>query len=100
MLGEDHKLHRIEVSPECAGILAAALAAEVEKLDADGREQQHIRPTAMQTARTGDGEPMILMTLANGAELPLVFKPESLGTIISELEALQRVLQGSQIRWS
>ena len=40
------------------------------------------------------------MTLKGGVELPLVFKPESLGVLISELEGLRTVLQpGSQVRW-
>jgi hypothetical protein len=100
MLGEDQETHRFEVSAECAGVLVAALAAEFEKLKVRDKEQQFIRPRGMQTARTEQGEPMILMTLEGGAELPLVFKPESLGVLISELQGLMRAVQpGSQIRW-
>lgn len=100
MLGEDQNIHRFEVSSECAGVLSAALAAEVEKLNVQEKEQQLIRPTGMQTARTEQGEPMILMTLNGGTELPLVFRTESLGALISELEGLMRsVRPGSQIRW-
>jgi hypothetical protein len=100
MLGEDQELHRFEVSAECAGTLVAALAAESEKLNAEDNDQQFIRPTGMQTAKTAEGEPVILMTLKGGTELPLVFKTESLGVLISELEGLMRSLQpGSQVRW-
>ncbi len=100
MLGEDQNIHRFEVSSECAGVLVAALAAELEKLNVQDNEQQIIRPTGMQTGKTEQGEPMLFMTLKGGAELPLVFKPESLGVLISELEALMRSVQpGSQIRW-
>lgn len=100
LLGDDQEIHSIEVSPECAGVLVAALAAETDKLNVEGRDQQFLRPTALQTARTDAGEPMVLMTLASGAELPLVFKPESLGVLIGELEALQRGLQPpGQVRW-
>jgi hypothetical protein len=100
MLGEDQEIHRFEVSAECAGVLVAALAAESEKLNAEGRDQQFIRPTGMQTAKTAEGEPMVLMSLKGGVELPLVFKPESLGALIGELERLMRAVQpGSQIRW-
>ena len=100
MLGEDQEIHRFEVSAECAGVLVAALAAEVEKLDAQGKQQQFIRPTGMQTAKTEQGEPMLLMTLKGGTELPLVFKPESLGVLISALEGLRKVVQpGSEVRW-
>lgn len=100
MLGEDQEIHRFEVSSECAGLLVAALAAELEKLNVQGKEQQFIRPTGMQTARTEQGEPMILMALEGGTELPLVFRPQSLGVLISELEGLMRSVQpGSQMRW-
>lgn len=100
LTGEDQQDHSFDVSADCAGALVASLAAEVEKLDLEGREQQFIRPTGMQTARTEDGEPMILMTLKGGVELPLVFKTESLSVLISELEGLKRTLQpGSQMRW-
>jgi hypothetical protein len=101
MLGEDQEIHRLEVSAECAGVLVAALAAEAEKLNTQGKEQQFIRPTGMQTAKTEQGEPMILMALKGGTELPLVFKPESLGVLISELQGLMRAVQsGSQVRWN
>jgi hypothetical protein len=101
MLGEDQEVHRFEVSTECAGALVAALAAETEKLGGEGANQQFIRPTGMQTGKTGEGEPVILMSLKGGAELPLVFKVESLGVLISELEGLRKSLQpGSQIRWN
>jgi hypothetical protein len=100
MLGDDEETHRFEVSSECAGALAAALAAELEKLNGAGKEQQFIRPTGMQTAKTEQGEPMILMSLKGGVELPLVFKPESLSAIISELQGLMGAVQtGSQVRW-
>jgi hypothetical protein len=100
MLGEDQEIHRFDVSLECAGVLVAALAAESAKLNAEGKDQQFIRPTGLQTGKTDQGEPVILMTLAGGAELPLVFKPESLGLLISELEGLMRAIQpGTQIRW-
>jgi hypothetical protein len=100
MLGEDQETHRFEVSAECAGALVAALAVESDRLNAEGRDQQFIRPTGMQTAKTADGEPVILMSLKGGVELPLVFKPESLGVLISELQGLMRTIQpDSQIRW-
>jgi hypothetical protein len=102
MLGEDQAVHQVEVSSECAGALAAALAAELEKRNAQGKDQQFIRPTGMQTAVSDHGDPMIVMSLKGGVELPLVFKPESLDVLISELEGLRRHLQpgsGSQIRW-
>ena len=100
MLGEDQQVHRLEVSSECAGVLVAALAAETEMLAADDKDQQFIRPTGMQTGRTAEGEPVIVMSLKGGVELPLVFKPESLSVLISQLEGLLRAIQpGSQIRW-
>lgn len=100
MLGEDQEIHHLEVSSECAGVLVAALAAEFEKLNAQDKGQQFIRPKRMQTAKTEQGEPMILMTLESGVELPLVFRAESLGVLISELEGLMRYVQsGSEIRW-
>lgn len=100
MLGEDQEIHRFEVSSECAGALVAALAAEAEKLNLDDKAQQFIRPTGMQTAKTEKGEPMILMSLEGGTELPLVFKPESLGVLIAELQGLMRSVQaGSEMRW-
>ena len=101
MLGEDQEVHRFEVSAECAAVLVAALAAESEKLNRGHKEQQFIRPTGMQTGKTELDEPVILMTLEGGTELPLVFKPESLGVLISELQGLMRSIQpGSQIRWN
>lgn len=101
MLGEDQQVHRLEVTTECAGALAAALAAESQRHSAENGGQQFIRPTGMQTARTEQGEPVILMTLKGGVELPLVFKTESLGVLISELEGLRRTVQpGTQVRWN
>jgi hypothetical protein len=100
MLGEDQEIHRLEVGSECAGVLVAALAAELEKINGPNKEQQFIRPTGMQTAKTEQGEPMILMSLEGGVELPLVFRAESLGVLISELQGLMRAVQpGSQVRW-
>ena len=100
MLGSDQETHRFEVTAECAGVLAGALAAEAEKLNAEGKDQQFIRPTGMQTAKTAEGEPVILMTLKGGVELPLVFKTQSLDVLIGELEGLRQSLQpGSQMRW-
>ena len=100
MLGEDQKVHRLEVSSECAGLLVAALASELEKLGVADKEHQFIRPTGMQTAKTAQGEPLVFMALKGGGELPLVFKPETLGPMIAELESLQRALEpGGQIRW-
>ena len=100
MLGDDQERHRFLVSNECAKLLGASLTAQVEKLGLEGKDQQLIRPKGMQTARTDQGEPMVLMTLEGGAELPLVFKPESLTVLISELENLLRAVQpGSQMRW-
>ena len=101
MLGEDVEIHRFEVSSECAGALAGALAAELEKANGQGREQQFIRPKGMQTGKTAQGEPMLFMTLEGGTELPLVFKPEALGLLISELEKWKSILEpGGQIRWN
>lgn len=100
MLGDDQETHRFEVSTECAGSLVGALAAESEKFNAEGKDQQFIRPTGMQTAKTAEGEPVILMTLKGGTELPLVFKAEALNVLVRELEGLQRSLDpGSQVRW-
>ncbi|QDZ06207.1 hypothetical protein FPZ24_00900 [Sphingomonas panacisoli] len=100
MLGEDEQTHTLEVSTDCAGALVAALASEAEKFNAQGKDQQMIRPTGLQTGKTADGEPVILMTLKGGTELPLVFKAESLSVLISELQGLMGSLQqGSQIRW-
>lgn len=100
LLDDDQETHRFEVGSECAGVLAAALAAGSEKLAMRHREQQFIRPKGMQTGQTEQGEPMLFMVLENGVELPLVFKAEALGVLISELEKLRSVLQpGSQVRW-
>ena len=100
MLGEDQEVHHLDVSTACAGVLVAALGAELEKLGVEGKDQQLIRPKSMQTASTHEGEPMIILGLAGGMELPLVFKPESLGVLIAELEKLNGHLQsGSQVRW-
>ena len=100
MRAEDEENYQFEVSSGCAGALAAALAAEFEKLNAQDSEQQFIRPTAIQTAITDRGEPMILMTLNGGAELPLVFPSESLAGLISQLEGLRQNLpSGTEVRW-
>ena len=100
MLGEDQEVHRFEVSPGCAGALLAALAAESEKLYVPENEQQFIRPTGMQVGKTAADEPVILLSLKGGTELPLVFKPDALGKLITALEDLRQVLErGSQIRW-
>ena len=101
MLGEDQEVHRLEIGHECAGALAAALAAESERLHGQDKDRQLIRPKGMQTAKTLLGEPMLLMTLEGGVELPLVFKPESLDVLITELENLKKIIQpGSQVRWN
>jgi hypothetical protein len=101
MLGEDQQTHRLEVGSACAGVLVAALAAEMAKLDVESKDQQLIRPTKMQTGSTYEGEPMIILGLQGGMELPLVFKPESLGVLIAELEKLRGTVQsGSQVRWT
>jgi hypothetical protein len=100
MLGEDQQVHHLEVSAECAGALVAALAAESERFSGPDKDQQCIRPTGMQTGRTADGEPVILISLKGGVELPLVFKPESLNVLVSELQGLMRSVQpGSEMRW-
>ena len=100
MQGEDQQTHRFEVSIECAGALAAALGAELAKLDTQSRDQQLIRPKSMQTGSTNEGDPMLIFKLKEGMELPLVFKPENLPVLISELEKLGGQLQsGSQVRW-
>lgn len=99
LVGDDEAIHGFDVSAECAGVLAAVLTAGREKLDPHN-EQQFIRPTGMQTGKTAENEPMLMMTLHGGAELPLVFKPEVLDVLISELEKLRSILQpGSQVRW-
>lgn len=101
LLGEDHKTHRVEVSAECAGALAAALGAEIEKLALDGKDQQLIRPKSMQTGQTYEGEPMIILTLPGGMELPLVFKPAGLDLLAAEIDKLRgQSPQGSEIRWT
>lgn len=101
MLGDDQKTHSLEISSECAGMLTAALGAELAKLDANGVDQQLIRPVSMQTGSTHEGEPMIILKLRGGMELPLVFKPESLGVLIAEAEKLRGQLgSGSEIRWN
>ncbi len=102
MLGEDQEVHTFEVSSECAGVLVAALATESEKLNRENQDQQFIRPTGMQTAKTAQDEPVILLSLKGGVELPLVFKPETLGVLITELEKLKRIIEpsgGGQMRW-
>jgi hypothetical protein len=100
MLAEDEEVHRFEVSSECAGALVAALAAESQKLNAEGNDQQFIRPTGMQIGKTDQDEPVILFSLQGGTELPLVFKPEAMGKLVSALEGLMGTLQpGGQIRW-
>ena len=99
MLADDQNMHLFEVSTECATALVAALAAETEKLQ--DKEQQFIRPTAIQAGRTEQGEAIVLMTLESGAELPLVFQPQGLGLLISELQGLLGAVQsGSQISWN
>jgi hypothetical protein len=101
MLGDDQKTHRFEVNAECAGMLAAALGAELAKLDPNEKDQQLIRPVSMQTGSTHEGEPMIILALRGGMELPLVFKPASLGLLIAELEKLRGQIQtGSEVRWN
>jgi hypothetical protein len=98
MLDEDQQQHEIEMGAECAGVVAAALAAERQKFE--DKDQQFIRPTGMQTAQSAQGEPMLIMKLEGGVELPLVFRTQALGVLISELEKLKAILEpGSQIRW-
>ena len=100
MRADDDAVHEFEVSSGCAGLLVAALAAEHGKLNVQDAELQFIRPTGLQTAMTEAGEPMILMSLNGGAELPLVFPAESLRGLISELEGLMRAVRpGSEVRW-
>ncbi|THD35120.1 MAG: hypothetical protein E7773_11720 [Sphingomonas sp.] len=100
LLREDQQTHRFEVGAECAGLLTASLATEVQKLNAETRAQQFIRPTGMQTGRTEQGEPMLFLSLEDGVELPLVFKPESVRVLISELEKLMNAVQPEhEIRW-
>jgi len=98
--GDDEVLHRIEVGLECAPVLASALVAELEKFDGQDREAQLIRPVGMQTGKTEQNEPMLFMRLQGGAELPLVFKRESLDVLISELQKLKSLIEpGGQILW-
>lgn len=98
LVGEDEQVHGFDVGAECAGVLAAVLAAGSQKLQ--DQHKQFIRPTGMQTGKTHENEPMLLMVLDGGVELPLVFKPEVLGVLISELEKLRSILEpGSQVRW-
>ena len=100
MLGEDDSTQSFEVGKECAATLVAALASELEKLNAQGIDQQFIRPKGLQTGKTGRGEPMLFMTLEGGVELPIVFQPEALPLLIFELEGLRSILEGgSQVRW-
>ncbi|MGV1682064.1 hypothetical protein [Sphingopyxis sp. NJF-3] len=100
MKDEDQALHRFEVGAECSAILAGALVAEFEKLDGPEREAQLLRPVGMQTGKTEQGEPMLFMTLRGGAELPFVFKRESLDVLISELQKLKALIEpGAQIHW-
>jgi hypothetical protein len=43
---------------------------------------------------------MLFMTLRGGAELPFVFKRESLDVLISELQKLKALIEpGAQIHW-
>src|SRR5690606_18103289 len=100
MRGEDEALHRIEVGLECAPVLASALVAELEKIGGQDREAQLIRPVGMQTGKTEQNEPMLFMRLQGGAELPLVFKRESLDVLISELQKLKSLIEpGGQVLW-
>jgi hypothetical protein len=99
LIGEDEQAHAFDVAPECAGVLASVLAAGREKLDPDN-QAQFIRPTGMQTGKTAQNEPLLMISLDGGAELPLVFPAQALGALISELEKLRDVIQpGTQIRW-
>ena len=101
MLGDDQQPHSLELSTECARSLTAALASELEKIDPESRDQQLIRPQSIQTGQTYKGEPLLLLTLAGGVEMPLVFSAQSLDALIAELQNLKGHLQGgSQIRWS
>ena len=100
MLGEDDEIDVIEVGTECAGVLVAGLATELEKITADTIDQQCVRPKGLQTGKTEKGEPLLFLTLEGGVELPLVFKPEALPVLISELQGLSSILgQGAQFRW-
>jgi hypothetical protein len=98
MVGEDEQVHAFDVGAECAGVLAAVLAAGSEKLR--DTNQQFVRPTGLQTGKTVQDEPMLMITLDGGAELPLVFPAQALDTLISELEKLRSVIEpGTQVRW-
>lgn len=100
MVGDDQQEHKIDIGAECVGVVGAALTGESQRFDSQDNPEQLLRPVAMQTARTEAGEPMILLGLAGGAELPLVFKPESLGVLVAELQKLMGAVQpDSQIRW-
>ena len=100
LLGEDDAVHRVEVGAECATAVVAALGVEVAKFAGRGNPQQLIRPTGLQTGRTDQGEPMIILSLKNDVELPLVFKPESLDVLISQLQGLKGAVQpGADVRW-
>ncbi len=101
MLGEDQETHSLEVSAGCARALTAALASELEKIDPESKDQQLIRPQSIQTGQTYKGEPLLLLTLTGGVEMPLVFSAQSLDAMIAELQNLKGHLQGgSQVRWS
>ena len=69
------------------------LAAGLEKSNPQGVEQQFIRPTGMQTGKTAQDEPMLMMTLDGGVELPLVFPAQALGMLIAELEKLRSIIE-------
>jgi hypothetical protein len=98
MVGEDEQVHSFDVGAECAGVLAAVLAAGSEKLQ--NAETQFIRPTGLQTGKTAQDEPLLMITLDGGAELPLVFPAKALGTLISELEKLRSIIEpGTEVRW-
>lgn len=98
MVGEDEQVHSFDVGAECAGVLASVLAAGSEKLQ--DKERQFVRPTGMQTGKTAQDEPLLMITLDGGAELPLVFPAQALGTLISELEKLRSVIEpGAEVRW-
>jgi hypothetical protein len=100
MMDEDQALHRFEVGAECSAVLAGALTAEIEKRDGPDGEAQLLRPVGMQTGKTAQDEPMLFMTLRGGAELPFVFKRESLDVLISELQKLKALIEpGAQIHW-
>jgi hypothetical protein len=100
LLGDDDVTHKVELSRECASVLASALAAEVEKGAAVEGQQQFIRPVGLQTGKTALNEPVLFMTLQGGAELPLVFQTGVLGPLIAELQKLKLILEpGGDVRW-